>query len=264
MTEHSEVERSDTGPFALTPEWVLFAPGLSDRAKTLYAVLGRYADREGKAWPSRRTLSVRMECSTKSIDRALDELKVLGALRVRAQADSRGQTTNLYTIMRVSAPLPTGGDGPLDTDVAQNESHVEREPYSSPTSNEVVSREGYDPARGTKIEGRNLPWDALVEATQADERVEKGRIASALRTIRSVAGEGLSTDDPALAEGYIASEIRVRARLYRDRWPNVELTPTALAANWSRVMNPQPGRDVDSALAAAQEGIEAAGMRSDV
>jgi hypothetical protein len=117
----------------------------------------------------------------------------------------------------------------------------------------------YDPLKGTKIGVRNLPWDALVEETQADERLEAGRIAAALKKIRSALAESWTEHDtPEGFEGYIASEVRERAALYRDRWPNVELTPTALAANWSRVTTPQPGRSLDTALEAAQRGIDSA------
>jgi len=45
-----------------------------------------------------------------------------------------------------------------------------------------------------------------------------------------------------------ALEIRRRAALYRQRWPGIELTPTALAVNWSRVTLDVPGASLPSAL----------------
>jgi hypothetical protein len=47
----------------------------------------------------------------------------------------------------------------------------------------------------------------------------RGSINAALRDLREV--------------GATAPEVGVRARRYRRRWPNVSLTPTALAKQWA-------------------------------
>lgn len=110
------------------------------------------------------------------------------------------------------------------------------------TSAPARARNGtYDPVRGKRIAGRDLAFDAISEETQADPFVEAGRIAKAKQLIRSAVAAKLP-DEPwrADCESYeqdLACEIRRRAALYRDRWPNAELTPTALAFNWERVTN---------------------------
>lgn len=129
-SEHTA--RSDTGPFALVPEWVL-DDDISDRALRLYCVLARYADRQGVSWPSRRTLASRLRCSVDSVDRAVKELVIAQALDVAGQFTADGdQGPNNYRVLRVRGrgPAATGGRGPA----AQNESHPEREVT---TSNEV-------------------------------------------------------------------------------------------------------------------------------
>lgn len=78
---------------------------------------------------------------------------------------------------------------------------------------------------------RNLPWDALVEATGANEDFSDGRIAAALKGIRAAATKEGFVDDAAIAE-----EIPRRARAYRQCFPTCSLTPTALAAHWKRVV----------------------------
>jgi hypothetical protein len=62
------------GPFSIVPEWVLDR-GLSSTALKLYIVLARFADWDtGIAFPARDTLAERMDCSEKTVDRAVKEL----------------------------------------------------------------------------------------------------------------------------------------------------------------------------------------------
>lgn len=95
--------------FAITPEWLLYTPGVSDRAIRLYAVLRRHADVEGRAHPSRRRLGELLSCSEKSVDRAIAELAALGALVVHPRfTDAGDRTSNDYELADGS-PLSTGG-----------------------------------------------------------------------------------------------------------------------------------------------------------
>lgn len=52
-------------------------------------------------------------------------------------------------------------------------------------------------------------------------RSERGRVNAAVKELRAV--------------GATADEVRKRAEAYRRRWPGVDLTPTALAANWTKL-----------------------------
>jgi hypothetical protein len=115
---------SDTGPFAIVPEWLLVAD-VSDRAVRLYAVLARYADQAGECWPMRRTLADRLGCSVDSVDRAVRELKKAGAVRVEPRRTAGGdQTSNTYTVVRLPRGAPAAEPRPpLRADAAQNESH---------------------------------------------------------------------------------------------------------------------------------------------
>jgi len=72
-----------------------------------------------------------------------------------------------------------------------------------------------------------------VEETRANPYYERGAINKALQGIRAAAfHEGLLEED-------VHVEIRLRAEMYRDRWPTVELTPGALAKHWYRVAAPR-------------------------
>jgi len=74
---------------------------------------------------------------------------------------------------------------------------------------------------------RNLPWDALVTATLANPAFENGRIGIALKAIKAASAD--------LTDAELALEIEHRADLYRQLWPTLTLTPTALARHWNRV-----------------------------
>ena len=92
----SEIRAQDY--FAIIPEWVIYAD-VSNAAVRLYAVLARFANSQGRAWPSRRTLADLMKCSMSSIDRAKDELISIGALSVEHRTNPSGDpSSNLYTI----------------------------------------------------------------------------------------------------------------------------------------------------------------------
>lgn len=71
--------RSDTGPFAMAPEWLIFSA--TDRAVKLFLVLHRF-EGAGGIYPSRRLLVERLGCSLSSLDRAIAELCSRGALEV--------------------------------------------------------------------------------------------------------------------------------------------------------------------------------------
>lgn len=82
MTDSDEFDVTIDGYFAILPEWVIDAD-ISDRAVRLYAVLRRFAGGDLKARPSRRKLAARLRTSLSSVDRALSELQVIGAVTVR-------------------------------------------------------------------------------------------------------------------------------------------------------------------------------------
>ncbi len=79
---------------------------------------------------------------------------------------------------------------------------------------------------------RDLSWEALVAETHANPAMERGKLNAALKGIRAAAfSEGLHEDS-------LPEEIRLRAQAYRDRWPQLTLTPNALAVHWFRVIAP--------------------------
>lgn len=210
--------RSDTGPFALVPEWVLDAD-LSDRAIRLYALLSRYADADGICYPSRRALAERLRCSEDSVDRAKRELVAAGALHVEARFDEEGQRSNLYRIVRVlpadvRPPLVTDAAPPLRSGAAQNENHVG-----------TIERPSVSRARAAPMRPRNEVWDALVEIfgepTTESARTRRGKVCRSLTAARAS-----------------PEEILRRARRWPRYFGDATLTDTALEKHWDALGRP--------------------------
>lgn len=98
---------SDIGPFAVVPLRLITA-SVSDRAVRLFALLAaKYADKDGRAFPSRRTLSDDLNVSMDTIDRAIAELTDAGALTSERRHGKAGDyTSNLY-LLRFMLPEDT-------------------------------------------------------------------------------------------------------------------------------------------------------------
>ena len=69
-------------------------------------------------------------------------------------------------------------------------------------------------------------WDALVAATNANVSEERGALNRSLSQIREQSG---------LEGEELGREITYRAVLYREVWPEMALTATALAKHWERL-----------------------------
>ena len=93
--------------FAIVPEWIVLAD-ISSNAIRLYALLNRFANSQGRAWPSRKTLADLMRTSTATVDRAKDELVTIGALEIEHRLNPSGDpSSNLY-ILTTSSPVTRG------------------------------------------------------------------------------------------------------------------------------------------------------------
>ena len=88
--------RDFTVPYGTIPEWVLYSD-VSANAVRLYVTLTRYVGRNEAGWPSRKTLAGHCHLSPTTVDRALQELVDLGAIRIEPRYRSDGsQTSSLY------------------------------------------------------------------------------------------------------------------------------------------------------------------------
>lgn len=102
--------------FAVVPEWLIDNADVSDRGVRLFAILARHADEHGRAFPGRKRLAARLNCSESSIDRAMDELGKCGAVVTTPRYREDGsRSTNDYWLWPKTPPVegavPTGDEG---------------------------------------------------------------------------------------------------------------------------------------------------------
>jgi hypothetical protein len=227
MTDGTTNERritTDTGPFAIVPEWVLDLP-ISDRAVRLYAILSRYADSDGYCWPSRRTLAERITCSVDTLDRAVRELVDGGVLEVTARYDDAGdRTSNGYLVRRLApAPVPVGSRTPAATGSRTGAATGSRTgaALTRAIGNETQRNENA-PAIADAARPVDVVWETLLDVCGIDPTgitgSSRGAYNRAAKDLRQV--------------GATPEEIVRRAWTFRKRWPDVSLTPTALARRW--------------------------------
>ncbi len=199
-------------PFAVVPEWLLDAD-VSDRAVRLYGILVRYADREGHAHPSRKTIALRLRCSTPSVDRALKELVTAGALVVHRRQHPNGDWDVNEYVLRPGGVTAAATGGVTDDE--QNESQLEREEIPPVSPVPVVRTRARDELFEAFCDETSVDWHELSQA-------RRGAINGMLASIR------------AMTDGVTAEEIRARAAEFRRRW-SVPLTPESLVRRWSEL-----------------------------
>ena len=140
MKNSSSQLRSDIGPFAIVPEWLLDSK-ISHGAVRLYALLARYTNNDQAAWPSRATLAKRLGTSKDTVDRYIKELTCVQALVVEHRRDTTKDgnlinRSNLYTLLvtppgvaaSVRPPSRNGAARGSRISAAQNDNHIERQP----------------------------------------------------------------------------------------------------------------------------------------
>lgn len=220
MTQHIQIDRR----FAIIDEWVLDLD-ISDRAIRLYAVLARYADKEThKAFPSRGTLAKRLRCSSKSVDRAIQELIDAGLL----SKEQRFNSSLVFTIHTVSPPTSRG----VDTTVQGG---------WTPTSRGVDT--GDDLTRTTELEPKELePLNSLFDQfwsiypKKADKPVARRAFEKALkRTTAEVILNGAQSyrDDPNREQRFTKNP---SSWLNADAWENEPLPSKEKLANWQKAV----------------------------
>lgn len=75
----------------------IYASGLKLRAKAVYMYLRSRCDKEGKCFPSIKTIANDLDLSTSTVKRALRELESHGYIKKIARyRENKGNTSNLY------------------------------------------------------------------------------------------------------------------------------------------------------------------------
>lgn len=215
--------------FCQIPEWVLLHPELSPQAVRLYGVLNRYANKQGKCHPSRRTLAERTQVSVRTVARCLAELRDVGAIEVSQRFQGDSLTSSSYKV--ISAPpretdvtrgLVMDDTTPGDMDVLENQSHLEPE--------------SFEPEKTLPVHRRSDPlFESVATVCDIDYREltpqARGPLNVAVKQLRDLAVE--------------PAEVQARAANWPHLFPGATLTPTALAKHWPQLARARApvGRD---------------------
>ncbi|MDR1208764.1 MAG: helix-turn-helix domain-containing protein [Clostridiales bacterium] len=80
---------------------IVFDAPISGNAKLVYAYLCKMIDREGKCFPSHKTIGAAAGMCVTTVKKALAELESAGLIAIRGEArPDRGRRANTYTIMK--------------------------------------------------------------------------------------------------------------------------------------------------------------------
>lgn len=234
---------SDVGPFALVPLWVARAASAS--ALRVYIELANMADRTTQqAWPSRRSMAERCGFSSvRTVDNAVAELVELGAL-VKHQRPRSGERhdTTLYTVV-MRQPGCTVVHPPVQRGAQGEGAAASRERVHADAPKPKPGNQNQDLAPAQQAAPPRELWDALVNLLGYAPQTDRERSAwnGAIRSMRMA--------------GATVELLQGRVSAYRKRWPELDVTPPALARHWGR-LDPF-SRTVPSKPTAAQDREQA-------
>jgi hypothetical protein len=249
-------------------DWVLRHSEEKLGRRLVLLVLADHANTDGTgAWPSVDTIAREARLSRRQTQTCLRELVKSGAI---AEAGTSAQGTRIYDVLMGgadSAPRAESGAGE-GAETAPEPSLVQEQP------SEVQE---LDPPKGppalTKIDGRNVAWDALAEECGiVEDDPRSGELAVALNTRTGQLGiralfwgeciryaEQRVDADPGLRiemmlrlrrfhdsgedfERALERAIHLKAQRYRTAMPGAMLTPGALRKWWVSLERMRPDR----------------------
>ena len=200
----------------------------------LLALANRSNHETGVCFPGQQLLAQECSMSDRTVRRHLKRLEELGLIerRARMRGEGRGRTSDEYRIAYFQPDNLSGRSRPTGQTETTNRTNQDDQPDTVVQGTEREPEENRKSiAAAPRQRKPDLLWDAMVEVcginTTTLTKNERGRINEALKQLREVS----ATPD----------DIRRKASAYRKTWPDVSMTPTALASHWSSLES-KPGR----------------------
>lgn len=104
-----EIRAGRPSGYTNVAEWVLLAPGLSDRAVRVYGLLRMHCQGGNRAWPGQQALADMLGIKKRdAVSAAIRELVEIGAVEVQVERHTRGRR-NVYTVHETPPPDYDGG-----------------------------------------------------------------------------------------------------------------------------------------------------------
>jgi len=213
MSVHRLAKYQTDDPFTRVPNTAVNDQRLDLKARGLLLLMLSLPDN----WVFReRNLAEKAGVGREQVRTAMATLMDAGYVRRRREAtDGKPPVliTEVYDTPQSPAEVGNAEVGKPD--------HGETRPLSN---KELRATKNLTNATAPTARPRNEIWDALTEECGWTEKLTKsqqGRVAAAVKELRDV--------------GATPDEIRKRARNYRAKYPNMDITPTAISANWSSI-----------------------------
>jgi len=191
---------------------------LPAKEKLVLVKLADSANDDGCCWPSLRTLEPHLGMSRATVGRIVNRLADNGLLRIEQKAAKQGSRRHNYYHLAVpwtsSHPDETTSDRSSRLDETMVVSSLcETEP-KKPLVREAKASLTPKPRKKDPL------WDTFTaELGEPATKSERGRRNNALKQLREIE----ATPD----------QLQSRIRAYRDRWPGIDCTETAIVANWT-------------------------------
>jgi hypothetical protein len=195
--------RTQVGPFVMVPTWVL-ETCRDARAVQLYGVLAKFANREGRAWPSKASLMREMSVSARTLDRAVAALKRIRALDVELKHRGDGAVIGCDYILRQVPPqhhIATDGEKDTTPTRGARDPHVEDDHFATGGEKAALTHSATD---GEKA---SVPFRQICQAISPPvATVYRGRTRSSEldpRTEESTPPAAAALPDQAIAEAFV-------------------------------------------------------------
>jgi DNA-binding transcriptional ArsR family regulator len=225
------------------PLSLLADPDLSVSAKVAYglACYLSWRNGNGEAEVSVEDAAAMLGVPKRTLERAIAELRKAGLI----ESKRRGLgLTNAYIVHPPDRQNEGNGYANMadqeTSDLADPRAHASKDVERKAIENRrAVSA----PTAKTEAAGRkrDTAFDAMAAVTNSDPQLEGGGIAKAVNALRKhdayVAFKEQHGKDE--ADAMLAAAITVRAEQYRQVFPTMALTPSALVRHWKRVQAEQ-------------------------
>lgn len=226
--------------------------GSPTRKAVLVALADRHNSDTGKCFPHVARICKDTELADRTVRKALVDLEAGGyitrAQRVRPDGGHAGYDYTLHLAPHASPPAAdaTGGAAPG----AGQEPEVDLEPGTELATASSVRQLAAD-AKGPplrKVNGRNLPFDALVAVCNIDVRNpdQVGVLTKAIKDIRAYFWEEVREvaldATPEEYEAALARAVVARANEYQARFDGIDVTPRGLSKWWHQMARPGTAR----------------------
>jgi DNA-binding transcriptional ArsR family regulator len=201
--------------------WAWEQPVAKAANKLVLLALADHANGDGECWPSMKRIADRSDISARHVSRAITELIDLGLVEKANRRRYGGQYRGWdYRLLVHRTPASIGPLGPVTS------GHGRPSPADTGVRSELPENRKEEPiAAAPKKESakKDELFEAIAAACNIDwtelTRTGRGQLNTAAKELRDI--------------GVTPEQVPPKAAAYRKRYPEAQLTPTALVKHWA-------------------------------